>query len=277
MKNLLWFIPFLAFFACHNLIDSKEKTCPQYEKGSYGYLQDSMRQGLGATYYERGNLNKAVDMKNYDTIYRYRSCGGWGDFDNICSIYRQMDTPQYKVQLLKQRARQDTIYDVSEKTLTRQEWQNFRKRFEETNFWCYVPANNGGCIDCNTYTVVGKEGNKKRHIFWSGDVLVYNTLRGLGMDMLELANYPMPYSRLLCKKEKDSISVEIIPSDFDNSFVKKYDFKSPFKEGKLLDGVYKLKIHKKDFNKLNDIEMVVECYNGRIRTTTEKKIEKTNF
>ncbi len=277
MKNLFWFIPFIVFVACRNLVENKEAACPQYEKGSREYVQDSMRQGLDGSYYERGNLNKVVDMKDFDTIYRYRGHGGWGTFDYICSIYKQLDTPQYKVQLLRQRASHDTMYDISEKNLNLFEWQYIKKKFEESNFWCYGIGEEGHGTDSNSYNLMAKEKDRKRHIFWEEDQHSYDTLRGLGMDMLELADYPLPYAMIYCKEVRDSIILDIVPVIKDYSLVKNYNIKTIFKDGIINSGAYQLKIHKKDFDKIDDIEMEIEFYNGKIRRTNEKKIEKVNF
>ena len=278
MKNLLWLTLFLTIVACCNTIEKKETACPQYPKGSSEYQIDSARNGLGFEgNMTRGNLYKVVKMEDYDTIYRFYTYGGWGGDNNICSIYRQMDTPQYKVQLLSQKKWTDTIYVVSEKTLTTDEWQYFRKRFDAVNFWCYPIINEGNCIDCTTFSVIAKEKEKKKNINWSMAQHAYDKLRGLGMDMFELADYPMPYARLICLRVKDSIRIDMFPSDFYNTFIKKYEFKSSFKDGTFNQGLYQVTIHKKDVAKLNDIEMVVEFYNGRVRTTTEKKIQGIKF
>ena len=276
MKNLILLVLFLTVVACRNSFENKEKGCPQYKKGSREYYVDSLRDGLSFIM-DRGNVNRAVNMSDYDTIYRYRGYGGWGEFDNICTIYRQMDTPQYKIQLLRQRTKHDTMYDVSAKTLTMNEWLYFRKKFEISNFWCYSILEDGRSTDSNLYSVTAKEKNRKRNIFWREEEHYNDTLRGLGTDMLELADYPMPYAKVYFKNIRDSIHVDVIPSDLDIHFMKKYYFKDNFKGGKMLDGVYQLTIHKKDFDKLNDIEMVIALYNGKIRTTTEKKIEKAHF
>ncbi len=277
MKNLILFFPFLIFVACRNVVENKEKTCPQYEKGSREYLQDSMRQGLDGSYLERGNLNKVVDMNAFDTIYRYRGHGGWGTFDYICSIYKQLDTPQYKVQLLRKRGSQDTMYDISEKNLDLIEWQSIKKKFEESNFWCYGIGKENYDTDSNHYDVSAKEEDRKRHVFWEEKQDSYDTLRGLGMDMLELADYPLPYALLYCKKVRDSIILDIVPIVIDYSLVKNYSIRTIFKGGIMNSGAYQLKIHKKDFDKIDNIEMEVEFYNGKIRRTNEKKIEKVNF
>lgn len=277
MKNLILLIIFLAFVTCRNSFDLKEKACPQYEKGSYEYVQDSFRKGLGFAYYDRGNLNKAIDMDNFDTIYRYRGTGGWGEFDYMCSIYKQFDTPQYKVQLLRQRGSHDTMYDVSEKNLTFDEWIYLKKKFEVSNFWCYGISKEGKGTDSNLYNLIAKEKEKKRHISWREEEHLYDTLRGLGIDMLELADYPLPYALVYCKKKGDSISVEILPVVKDYNLVKKYDVKTNLKGGMKREGVFQLVIHKKDFDKIKDIEIEIEFYNNKIRRTNEKKIEKVNF
>jgi hypothetical protein len=277
MKNLIFFTLFLVFVACRNSVEIKDATCQQYEKGSYEYKQDSLRKGLDFVLpMSRGNLYKAVEMNDYDTIYRYHGTGGWGEFDYICSIYKQMDTPQYKVQLLKQNIKYDTMYQVSEKSLSVYEWQYCKEKFSKSNFWCYGISKEGFASDPNHYSLIAKEKDKKRRVFWQEEQHYYDTLRGVGMEMLELANYPLPYASIFCKKERDSISVEVIPFMNDYNLVKNYEVKTNLKGGKKHDGVYFLRIHRKDFAQLNDIELVTEFYNGKIRTTTEKKIEK-NF
>lgn len=277
MKNLICFIPFLVFIACRNSVENKEKTCPQYEKGSREFLEDSMRQRLDGSYLERGNLNKVVDMNAFDTIYRYRVHGGWGTFDYICSIYKQLDTPQYKIQLLRQRKSLDTMYDVSEKNLDLAEWQYIKKKFEDSNFWCYGVSKEDKSIDSNQYSTTAKEHDKRRNIIWQESEHYYDTLRGLGMDMLELADYPLPYAMLYCKKVRDSIIVDIVPIVIDYSLVKNFSIRTIFKGGIMNSGAYQLKIHKRDFKKIDDIEMEIEFYNGKIRRTNEKKIQKMNF
>ncbi len=278
MKNLLLFILFLVFVACRNSIESKESACPQYEKGTKEFKIDSSRNGLGLEgLMKRGNENRAINMNDYDTVYRYRGMGGWGEFDYICSIYKQTDTPQYKAQLLRQRVKYDTIYDVSEKNLSLYEWQYVKKRFEMSNFWCYKIGKEGTQSDPHHYYASAKEKDRKRYIFWQEEQHSYDTLRGLGMDMLELADYPMPYALVYYKKIKDSISVDVIPLMIDYNLVKNYKVITHLKGGKKHDGVYILTIHKKDFDKIDDIEMEMEFYNGKIRRTNEKKIQKADY
>ena len=278
MKNVLFLAYCLSFMACKNDVKTADATaktnCSTLEKGRFEATIDS-------TYWRhvRGNLNKAVNMNDYDSIYRYRGQGGWGDFDYICSIYRQMDTPKYKVQILHQIDRQDTIYNVSTKDLNANEWQYFQKRLDASKFRCAdgLPTPNRGCTDCNTYYFTAKEKTHKKIIKWEQGDENLDILKGLGMDMLELTDFSMPQAMIQCLKVKDSIRINMYAMDFGRDIIKQVSLKHDFKGGTMNQGVYQITIPIRDSAKIKGVEMTVEFYNGKIRTTTEKQIRRMNF
>ena len=278
MKNALFLAYCLSFIACKNdvkIADATAKTnCSTLEKGQFEATTDDIE-----WHNVRGNSGRAVNMNDYDSIYRYRGHGGWGDFDYLCSVYRQMDTPQYKVQLLHQIDKHDTIYYVSTKDLSVDEWLYFQKRLDASKFRCAngLPMPNLGCIDCNTYYFTAKENKDKKIVRWRQSDDNLDILKGLGMDMLELIDFPMPQAMIHGMKIKDSIWIYMFPSDFYKATIKKVSFKHDFKRGTMDENLYQFTIPIRDSVKIKDIEMTVEFYNGKIRTTTEKQIRRKNF
>ena len=278
MKNTLFLATCLSFMACKNDVKTADTTaknkCSTLENGQFEATTDDI-EGHNV----RGNSGRAVNMNDYDSIYRYRGHGGWGEFDYICSIYRELDTPQYKVQLLAQIAQHDSMYDVSTKDLNVDEWFNFQKKIDEAKFRCAdaLPMPDMGCIDCSTYYFTAKENERKKIVRWRQSDDNLGILKGLGMNMLELSNFPMPKTVINCLKVKDSIRIEMYAKDFYGDIIKKSSFKHHFKGGKLENDVYQFTIPIRDSAKIKDIEMTVEFYNGKIRTTTEKQIRRKNF
>ena len=86
----------------------------------------------------------------------------------------------------------------------------------------------------------------------------------------------MPQAMIYCLKVKDSIRIDMYATDFGTDIIRKSSLKHDFKGGTMNDGVYRVAIPIRDSAKIKDIEVTVEFYNGRIRTTTEKQIRK-NF
>lgn len=274
-KISLYFL-FLCFCSCKNFTpNDKPVQCDMAVKGLKLPNPDSLNDRYKI--YER--LPKFSEL---DTIYRYEGHGGWGIFDYMCSIYRQKDTPIYKAQLLigKPNERRFSSLEpgIIEKTLSSQEWVYVKKLFEDANFWC-KPTNqlDYKCVDASYFLIRAKNGNIQRHTRWEDCHAFYKDdaeFWGLGLNLLELVDYPMPKILIYYKNMTDSVSADIFPTDYFDNTVKNYYIKDETNKGVKRDGIYSLTIHKKDFHKLYNIEMTQELVNGKVRTTSEKEFKK---
>lgn len=258
----------IAFLISCGDISKDNTDCPKFGNSVYRQILDTLNfeDGIDSNY-----RNKLVKIEDVDTLYRYRNTDSWTKFDYICSIYKQKDTPQYEVQVLK-RERNKNNYVISIKTLDIQDWFTIKKKFDDNRFWCYSQGS-PGCIDCGYNHIICKVKNRKRLVSFN-NIYDKSILKGLAMDILEIQDNNLFHPIVFCKAQKDSLKLEMYVEPYnlatlvDNhyfSWISKNDIKQK-------DGISVATIHKKDSSLIKDIELVMKFHNGRVIRTTEKEI-----
>lgn len=271
--KMLAFLALCLFctLACSERPDSLAKNCcPPSPTSDSAQLAD-FRQHIQFRY--------APDpvIPESDTMYRFRGTAGWGDFDYLCSVYR--DSAGYKASFmhitdLNPHDSSVTTFGEQIKPIGYWEWKQIQSEFQQLNFWNAPFEENSVCIDASTYRIWAKEGAKFRLVSWRECDTKSDSLRILGKKIRDLCDFPTHLGTAYYYVKRDSVYLDYFSGSYEVIYSKKIDYQY---NGKSLDqenGLAKLVLHKRDLDQIKKVIIIEYGIDGSVRRFNVSNVQQ---